>query len=91
MTGVRYTRKDLDTLADRAATQIRLFNNREGMGREDDTLPPRVFEEPLPDGPPAGKCIPRAGFEKMLTEYYRLRGWDDEGVPLTRTIKALKL
>lgn len=91
LTGVRYTRKDLDTLADRAATQIRLFNNREGMGREDDTLPPRVFEEPLPDGPPAGKCIPRAGFEKMLTEYYRLRGWDDEGVPLTRTIKALKL
>lgn len=91
LTGLEYTEQDLMDLAERSETQIRLFNNREGKTRNDDTLPERVFADPLPDGPPSGQSIPREGFEKMLTEYYHLRGWDGQGIPRASTIEKLGL
>ena len=55
---------------------VRAFNVREGVGRKDDTLPRRFFEHPI-----AGEVVDKGGFERMLDEYYALRGWDDEGRP----------
>jgi len=65
----------------------RMFNVREGFGRKDDTLPPRMFE---PRGD-TGWTIRREDFERMLDEYYRLRGWDENGVPKEETLKKLDL
>jgi aldehyde:ferredoxin oxidoreductase len=56
----------------------RKFNLREGITKADDTLPKRFFEEPIG---PEGKILKREDFEKMLGDYYRLRGWSSEGVP----------
>jgi aldehyde:ferredoxin oxidoreductase len=70
----------------------RIFNIREGMDREDDTLPLRMFEEEIPDGPSKGLTITREEFEIMLVEYYKLHGWDAEkGIPLKETLKALSI
>jgi aldehyde:ferredoxin oxidoreductase len=52
------------------------FNNRAGFSREDDTLPKRLLTEPAKTGPAKGLTN---GLDKMLPEYYQLRGWDEKG------------
>jgi aldehyde:ferredoxin oxidoreductase len=58
----------------------RMFNNREGVTRKDDTLPKRYFDDPMPLKIAKGHHIDRDEFDKMLSRYYRLRGWDKNGV-----------
>lgn len=57
-------------------------------GVEKDTLPPRLLREELPEGPAKGKV---SQLHTMLEEYYRLRGWDSEGVPTADKVKELGL
>ncbi|HSW35160.1 MAG TPA: aldehyde ferredoxin oxidoreductase family protein [Candidatus Limnocylindrales bacterium] len=73
------TVEELARIGDRVYNVARLFNEREGFDRKDDYLPDRIFTEKLTTGATAGKLLPREEYEKMLTEYYRLRGWDDNG------------
>ena len=56
----------------------------------DDDNPPR-FWEPLPTGPYKGKTLDRKIFEQDRLEYYRLVGWDENGVPRPETLRALGL
>jgi len=71
-----------------------LFNIREaGISRKDDTLPGRMFKEPLPM-PPNGKekvSLPREAFDKMLSEYYFIRGWNENGIPVEEKLVELNL
>lgn len=83
---------EMNLLAERVYTLTRCFNVREGVRRKDDTLPPRLLYDPLPDGPGKGKIIGDEIFHKMLSEYYQLRGWDPiTGVPTEETLKRLNL
>jgi len=83
---------ELSQLAERIYTLTRCFNVREGIRRKDDTLPPRLLYEPLPDGPGKGKIIGDETFNQMLSEYYHLRGWDPQtGIPTRETLKRLEL
>lgn len=67
----------------------RAFNIREGLRRKDDTLPARLLEEPLPDGPAAGLTV---NLEPMLDAYYEFRGWDKEtGIPTVEKLRELGL
>jgi aldehyde:ferredoxin oxidoreductase len=66
----------------------RQFNLRAGITPAEDTLPPRLLQEPLPDGPMAGAV---SKLPEMLPEYYRLRGWSEEGIPTAEKLKALRL
>jgi aldehyde:ferredoxin oxidoreductase len=66
----------------------RLYNLKAGFTAKDDTLPPRMLKEPLPDGPAKGQVVE---LDKMLPEYYRLRGWDENGVPTPEKLKELGL
>ena len=79
--GKQYSEESLRKIARRVITLERKFNIREGFSRKDDTLPPRLLNEPLPDGLPQGKKV--EGLEIMLAEYYQLRGWDKEGNPVS--------
>jgi len=54
-------------------------------------LPPRIAREPLPSGPARGHFISDGDRRTMLTEYYRVRGWDDQGRPLEETLQRLGL
>ena len=58
-----------------------------GISGKDDVLPKRLLTA-KPDGKAKGK-IPDLG--KMLPEYYRLRGWDDRGIPTKERLKELDL
>ncbi len=66
----------------------RVFNNRAGFTAADDKLPPRLVSEPAQTGPAKGLVN---GLEKMLPEYYQLRGWTNEGVPTNETLSRLQL
>ncbi len=67
----------------------RMFNVREGFGKKDDAFPRRITEESVPEGPGAGQVFEQ---EKMLTDYYRARGWDTEtGIPTEKKLKELGL
>ncbi len=70
---------ELTVIGERVYNLARLFNEREGFTRKDDNLPERFHTETLTGGPPKGKLLPREEYEKMLSEYYQLRGWDEEG------------
>ncbi|MBS7612944.1 aldehyde:ferredoxin oxidoreductase, partial [Candidatus Bathyarchaeota archaeon] len=73
---------------ERIIALARLFNVREGFGRKDDTLPDRSLKTPLPEGPARGEIV---HLEPMLNEYYKARGWDENGIPTLERIKELKL
>jgi aldehyde:ferredoxin oxidoreductase len=68
----------------------RMYAVREGISRKDDCLPKRL-EEPLPDGPTKGKRISKAMLDQMLDEYYELRGWNREGIPIPKKLSELDL
>ena len=79
VSGTQYTEESLREAARRIITLERRFNVREGFTRKDDTLPVRMLTEPLPEGMPEGKKIDC--LDRMLDDYYRLRGWDENGIP----------
>jgi len=91
-TGVKMTETDLVTAGSRIVNLERCFNVREGCTRKDDVLPQRMMEEPIPDGPSKGMRNSPGELEKMLDEYYSLRGWDKEtGKPKRNTLEKLGL
>jgi len=72
-TGMELDKKQLQKVASAIANKVREFNLREGMNKEiDETLPKRFFEEKLED---SGKVLPKANFDRMLSDYYKLKGW----------------
>jgi len=73
---------------ERIANIERLYNLREGFTRAEDTLPKRLLNQPMPDGPSTGHVVPLA---EMLDEYYRLMGWTPEGVPTAEKLAELGL
>jgi len=91
VTGEDLTTDDFQTIADRIENLVRMYNVREGFSRDDDTLPYRTLHEPLPDGPATGQCIGEENLNRMLDEYYAVRGWNNAGVPTPETIKKYDL
>jgi aldehyde:ferredoxin oxidoreductase len=68
------------------------FNYREGFRRRDDAVADRFFEEPLTFGPRKGAVLERAKFDKIMTDYYRERGWNPRtSRPSDEKLKALNL
>lgn len=80
----------LMTIGERISNLERLNLVREGIGRKDDALPPRM-KEPVPDGPAAGHFISDEMLNTMLDEYYAERGWDEQGRPKPETLERLEL
>jgi len=92
--GVDLDEKEYIKVGERIWNLVRLFNIREaGISRKDDTLPGRMFKEPLPM-PPKGKekiSLPKESFDEMLSEYYFIRDWDDNGTPTKEKLVELNL
>ena len=75
-------------VGERVWTLERLYNLREGFTQDDDTLPDRLLNEPVPEGPSKGFTVNLA---PMLAEYYAFRDWDQYGVPNPEKLKELSL
>jgi aldehyde:ferredoxin oxidoreductase len=90
-TGWDTDEKELATAGERISNIERMFNVHEGIRREDDTLPLRVLEEPLPDGPSKGSILGN-DFDLMVDEFYDVCGWDKQtGIPTKERLKHLGL
>lgn len=74
-------------IGERTFNLKRLLNIKWGITSKDDKLPPRMME-PLPEGGAAGK-VP--DLDRMLREYYKVRGWSETGVPTMDKLKELEL
>jgi aldehyde:ferredoxin oxidoreductase len=77
-TGLDLTKDELQQIARNVSDLVKTYNIREGVTSEDETLPKRFFDEPLPE---TGNVLKREEFELLKTDYYHLRGWDPEGRP----------
>ena len=89
----RITGRDIDlteflALGERTFTLKRMINNTRGISRKDDLLPPRMRTlrkrgEDLDFEVPPG--------DQLLSDYYELRGWTEEGCPGSGTVDRLGL
>jgi aldehyde:ferredoxin oxidoreductase len=77
VTGMAANKESLSATAAHIATMTRHYNLQEGLSPQDDRLPARLHKQALPDG----KTLTAEEMEYMLNDYYRLRGWDAQGVP----------
>jgi len=82
--------KNIDTFGERIVCLERCFNIREGFCRKDDTLPERMFKEPLKNaGPSTGEVIRK--MDSLLDEYYDFMGYDKDGIPSSKKLGELGL
>ncbi len=88
ITGVGRSLEEFMALGERAFTLKRMINNRRGITRKDDMLPPR-FRTLKKRGGNVDFDVP--ALLPMLSEYYDLRGWTEEGRPTPETIRRLGL
>jgi aldehyde:ferredoxin oxidoreductase len=93
VTGSRMGWEDFYKIGDRVYNLIRAYWNREvpQFGRAWDYPPDRWFEEPLSQGKMEGVKLDRQKFDQMLSWYYELRGWDQNGIPTKETLDPLGL
>jgi aldehyde:ferredoxin oxidoreductase len=87
-TGIDYSVEDCLRVGERVWNLERLFNLRAGLSGKDDTLPPRILHEGIPEGPAKGMV---GRLHEMLPQYYALRGWDPAGVPTPAKLQELAL
>jgi aldehyde:ferredoxin oxidoreductase len=87
-TGINYTDEEVLQIGERIWNLEKIINMECGITVKDDTLPPRLLNEPITEGPAKGKVVE---LDTMLPEYYSLRGWDMEGVPSETKKEELSL
>ncbi|MCP5044856.1 MAG: aldehyde ferredoxin oxidoreductase family protein [bacterium] len=86
VTGTTFSGGHLQEIGARIFNLERMYNLREGITGKDDTLPPRILNESIFEGMEAGHPL-----GDLLPRYYKLRGWDADGVPLRSTLDKLKV
>ncbi|MDO9578372.1 MAG: aldehyde ferredoxin oxidoreductase family protein [Candidatus Cloacimonadales bacterium] len=86
ITGLDFTDEELLEVGKRIYTLEREFNSKAGFSRKDDMLPPRFLTEELEEGSSRHRVVQ---LDKMLNEYYEVRGWDDNGIPTEETKRKL--
>ncbi|MBT3198644.1 MAG: aldehyde ferredoxin oxidoreductase family protein [Phycisphaerales bacterium] len=91
VTGWDISLGEMEQIGERVYNLERMINTARGASRKDDTLPYRVMNEPIPDGPAKGRYCPQEELDTMLDEYYALRGWSPDGVPSDEKLVELGL
>lgn len=91
ITGLKFTEDELLKIGERIHNMKGNFNANEGMTRKDWLLPPRITEEPIPDGPSKGHKISVDEMNVMLDDYMKARGWTKDGVPTPEKLKELDI
>ena len=92
VTGWDVSVDELQALGELRVNLLRAFNAREGIGKEQDTLPEKMFKKALKGGKSDGRKIDHAEWLAHRDIYYRMAGWDVEtGNPTPATLERLGL
>jgi aldehyde:ferredoxin oxidoreductase len=86
VTGTPFSSGHIQEIGARIFNLERMYNLREGFSAKDDTLPPRLLNEPTFPGMVSGHPL-----QELLPRYYKLRGWDADGVPTARTLERYQV
>lgn len=86
--GTEHTAESLLEAGDRIYNIERMFNLQAGIDAAQDTLPKRLLEEPIPEGPSKGSVH---RLSELLPEYYKERGWSEVGIPSKEKLSKLGL
>jgi aldehyde:ferredoxin oxidoreductase len=86
VTGWETSSYEIMRAGERRDNIMRWYNLREGMTRDDDTLPDRFFTENIKDGPKKGDVLDREKFNSAIQDFYLMMGWDEDGVPRKQTL-----
>jgi aldehyde:ferredoxin oxidoreductase len=88
--GMDYDEEGFKRLGERLWNLERLYNLAAGIDGSEDRLPGICFE--VPEGfPEEAKPLTREDFDKLLSDYYAVRGWDEQGRPTPERLEALGL
>jgi len=87
ITGIHLSRSEFLQAGERIHVLERLMNTREGVDEADDTLPSRLLTQGR-NSDPDQRVVP---LEKMKTAYYRIRGYDEKGIPSKELLEKLKI
>ena len=74
--GIEFTPDDVVAAGERIYNMERMYNLSVGFTAADDTLPERMFNDPVKAGPMKGNV---SRVPEMLPHYYEARGWDENG------------
>ena len=88
VTGEDFNVTRLMRIGERVYNLERLFNIKAGLKSKDDSLPERFLSQPLKDGSSKGMTVP---LNSLLEEYYRIRNWDKDGVPMSEKLAELEI
>ncbi|KJR44925.1 Tungsten-containing aldehyde:ferredoxin oxidoreductase [Desulfosporosinus sp. I2] len=87
VTGFKTTIGSFIKTGERGYNLERIINLRQGLKGSDDTLPKRLTSELQRADDPDSKVK----LQGMIKDYYKIRGWDEQGVPTKRKLKKLGL
>ena len=99
LTGMKIGWNEIMVATERTANLERVLNVREGFARKDDRFPEKWLNDPLKaedkeiwlmDYYQTAR-VTEVEMNEMLDDYYRLRGWDDNGIPTREKLKELGL
>lgn len=90
VTGEQMDAYELFRYGEKSLNLQRLLNVRDGMSRKDDTVPPKMLI-PAAIGGRANQAPTMEQFNVMLDDYYKLRGWNENGIPKAETLEKLGL
>jgi aldehyde:ferredoxin oxidoreductase len=90
LTGLPYDKSKLKEISHRIQTLSRLINLECGGHCTKDTISKRFFTEPVKVADKTVK-VDEEELQRAVKEYYGIRGWDENGVPKTETLRSLKI
>lgn len=77
-TGLKFTADGINASLRKTINNDRKMNIDFGITSEQDILPHRFTHEPLLEGASKGHVVP---VHDMVKDYYKIKGWDENGVP----------
>jgi aldehyde:ferredoxin oxidoreductase len=86
VTGIKVDSEYLNKAAERIINLERIYNIQIGLNRQNDTLPKRFLEEPMPKGESKGQTV---DLESLLDDYYDVMGWSSNGIPSEEKLREL--
>ena len=87
-TGIHMDEEKAMNAAKRTGIITRAYNAMTGISRKDDTIHQRFFVKPSDREEP---IIDRQKFNKMISRFYKLRAWNDDGIPSAEELDRLGL
>ncbi|MEI2608440.1 MAG: aldehyde ferredoxin oxidoreductase family protein [Candidatus Promineifilaceae bacterium] len=82
---------EIQEIGRRRLNLMRAFNAREGLNRDQDTLPKKMFRQALTGGKSDGIILDQAELNTGLDMYFEQAGWDNQGVPTRATLESTNM